>query len=409
MKGELVMHPRGALSIALMGTRGVPARYGGFETAIEEVGHRLVERGHAVTVYCRGESGPATHRGMKLVHLPSMKRRSVETLSHTALSVWHARGKKYDAVVMFNAANSPFIPLLRLWGQAVAVHLDGLEWQRAKWQGFGKRYYLGAERLAVMTTPHRIADAQGIADYYASRYGAETALIAYGARIRPREASDSARLAELGLTADGYHLVVARVEPENHVLEALQGFLRSDAKLPLVLVGGNPYPTDYTRHVDKLAAAPRVIQLGGMYDQEKLDALYANALTYVHGHSVGGTNPSLLRALGAGAPVVAFDVVFNREVAAEAGVYFADVKELSACLEEAERDLGSSRARGELGRRNVEARYTWDAVTTEYEGLCRLLAGQKTGRRARADLGSEAPSPLPGTVPGDISDHRAKF
>ena len=398
-----------ALSIALMGTRGVPARYGGFETAIEEVGQRLVERGHKVTVYCRGESqGPATHLGMELVHLPVMKKRSLETLSHTALSAWHARSMKFDAVVMFNAANSPLIPVLRLWGQPVAVHLDGLEWQRAKWQGIGRRYYLGAERLAIMTTPHRIADAQGIADYYISRYSASTTLIAYGAPIRARKDSDVALLADLGLTADCYHLAVARVEPENHVLEALQGFLRSDAELPLVLVGGNPYPTEYTRNVDKLAADPRVIQLGSMFDQETLDALYANALTYIHGHSVGGTNPSLLRALGAGAPVVAYDVVFNREVAAEAGLYFADVDELSLHLEQAELDIVRSRSRGELGRRNVKTRYDWEAVASDYERLCRLLVAQNKRRRPRREALGAPGTPISDAPESDVQSRRAE-
>ena len=177
------------MRIALVGTRGVPARYGGFETCVDEVGRRLAKDGHTVIVYCRTPDGqesgrqPAFYEGMQLVHLPALKKKSLETLSHTGLSVAHLMRHPVDAAVLFNAANSPYLPLLRARGIPVATHVDGLEWRRAKWQGLGRRYYRMAESLAVRWSDELIADAQGIADYYRVEFDSPTDLIAYGAPI----------------------------------------------------------------------------------------------------------------------------------------------------------------------------------------------------------------------------------
>src|SRR3712207_110940 len=180
--------PLDRLSIALVGTRGVPARYGGFETAVEELGRRLAEGGHRVGVYCRTTPGaeevpPAEHLGMELVHLPAARRRSLETLSHTALSVRHLVSHRTDAAIVFNAANAPLLPALRAARIPVATHVDGLEWKRAKWGPVGQRYYHLAEALAVRWSDVLIADAEGIAAYYREAFAAPTTLLTYGAPL----------------------------------------------------------------------------------------------------------------------------------------------------------------------------------------------------------------------------------
>ena len=295
------------MHIAMLGTRGVPARYGGFETAVEEVGRRLADRGHRVVVYCRtsaeDDARPARHLGMELVHLPAARKRALETLSHSALSVGHLLGHRTDAAFVFNAANSPLLPLLRAARIPVATHVDGLEWKRAKWGPVGQRYYRAAEAMAVRWSDALIADAVGIADYYRHEFGAPTTLLTYGAPLI--EPGDD-RLAELDLAPGEYHLAVARFEPENHVDVIVEGYARSGATKPLVVVGSAPYSDEYTARVHA-AADDRVRFLGGVWDQVQLDQLYANAFTYLHGHSVGGTNPSLLRAIGAGAAVLLGD------------------------------------------------------------------------------------------------------
>ncbi len=386
----------------MVGTRGVPAHYGGFETAVEEIGSRLAAMGEEVVVFCRpvdGEPTPSTYRGMTLVWLPSVQRRALETLSHSALSVLRPELKGVDAAIVFNAANAPLIPVLRARGIPVATHVDGLEWRRSKWSGLGKRYYRWVEALAVRWSDQIIADAAGISDYYRTEFGADSRLIAYGAPDLAHVGHE--RLAQMGLEPDQYHLVVARFEPENHVLEIIKGYVASDARLPLVVVGSAPYAEEYSAAI-RHAADERVRLLGGVWDQDLLDQLYANAATYLHGHSVGGTNPSLLRAVGAGAATIAFDSVFNREVVEDAGWYFSTPADVATSLEAAEADPPLRRARGkQLYRRTDD--YSWDRVAEDYLQLCRDLAGgyrapRVNGRRKHPgwqDSGARRPGPSP--------------
>ncbi|MBW8762954.1 MAG: DUF1972 domain-containing protein [Microbacterium sp.] len=373
------------LTIAMVGTRGVPAAYGGFETAVEEVGKRLAERGHDVVVYTRGsESRDKEYLGMRVVHLPAMPVKQIETLSHTGLSALHLMARRRpDAAFVFNAANSPFLPLLRARGIPTALHMDGLEWRRSKWGPRGKAYYRWAEQFGVRTGDALIADAPGIADYYAHQFQVPTEMIRYGAPIL--DEVDEGRIDELGLTAKGYHLVVARFEPENHVLEIVDGYRRSTAALPLVVVGSAPYSSEYTQRIQQAAAGDERIRLvGGVYDQALLDALYFHALTYDHGHSVGGTNPSLLRAMGAGAAVIAFDVPFNREVLDGDGWFFTRPDDVATAFEAAEADAAVTRARGERAKDRARAAFRWNDVTDAYENLARrLAAGESVHRVAR--------------------------
>lgn len=359
----------------------MPARYGGFETCVEEVGRRLVELGHRVVVYCRdtNDGAPTSdrHLGMRLVHLAAVRGRSFETLSHTGLSILHLVRHRPDVAILFNAANAPFLPLLRAAGIPVATHVDGLEWKRAKWGPVGQRYYRTAESLAVRWSDALIADARGIADYYRQTFSASTHVIAYGAPIIHTGVE---RLKELGLESGGFHLAVARFEPENHVDVIVGGYRGSGAALPLVVVGSAPYADEYTRRIHALGDA-RVHFLGGLWDQAQLDQLYAHCLTYLHGHSVGGTNPSLLRAIGAGAATAAFDVGFNREVLGDTGRYFRTGSDVTRVVEAAEMDRDGTAARGRAARDRAGA-YDWYEVARAYERLCReLVSGALGGPR----------------------------
>ena len=364
----------GPMRVALIGTRGVPAQYGGFETAAEEVGRRLVERGHHVVVYCRNPGQKLTeHLGMELVNLPAIRRRAAETLSHTALSVAHAVVRERpDAAFVFNAANAPFLPALRAARIPSAVHVDGLEWRRGKWGPRAREYYRWAESRSARWADAVIADAHGIADHLQHAYGIRARYIPYGAPIvHPPDD----RLAELGLHAGQYHLVVARFEPENHVREIVAGYVASPSRWPLVVVGDAPYADSYRARVREAAADDRRVRLvGSLWDADLLDTLYAHCASYLHGHSVGGTNPSLLRALGAAAPVTAFDVVFNREVAGDAGLWFRTPAEVAASCALVEADPAAARARGARGQSDVSDRYRWDDVAAAYEALAAELS-----------------------------------
>lgn len=360
------------MRIAFLGTRGVPARYGGFETAAEEIGTRLVTKGHEVVVYCRNPGQTkTTHLGMRLVNLPALKQRSLETLSHTGLSVIHSLLHVPDVAILFNAANAPYIPVLKARGIPTAVHVDGLEWKRAKWSGAGARYFRWAEGVAARQADALIADARGIADHIERAHGRRSTFIPYGA---PIVGSADHRLRELDLSCRSYHLAVARFEPENNVEAIVGGYRASRAARPLVVVGGAPYADGYVERVRSAAEADRRIRfLGPLWDQELLDQLYANCLSYLHGHSVGGTNPSLLRAMGASAPVTVFDVEFNREVTGGHARFFSTPAEVRAAVEADERAPDIAVARGEAGQRRAASAYTWDDVSTRYERLASSL------------------------------------
>ncbi|WP_414693692.1 DUF1972 domain-containing protein [Plantibacter sp.] len=397
----------GTLRIAMVGTRGVPAAYGGFETAVEEIGSRLAARGHDVTVYCRRTAAeqPAEHLGMRLVHLPALHMKVAETLSHTALSVLNmAFTRRHDAAFVFNAANAPFVPFIRAKGVPTAVHVDGLEWKRAKWSGSGKRYYRWAEERSVRTADALIADAAGIADYYEQQFGVPTELLTYGAKILEQPRTDL--LATAGVEADAFHLVVARFEPENHVDLVVEGFIRSTATHPLVVVGSAPYGAEHSDRIAALAASdPRVHLLGGVWDQDLLDQLYAGALTYIHGHSVGGTNPSLLRAMGAGTAVIGFDSVFNHEVVGATGTFFSTADDVATLVEQAEQDPAATAALGAALQTRAAANYRWDDIADGYESLALRLADgatiRGTGRFPRLPIDWN-PKPVEHTHPTRI-------
>jgi glycosyltransferase involved in cell wall biosynthesis len=381
------------VQIALVGTRGVPARYGGFETCVEEVGRRLAGLGHDVVVSCR-EPGPGEHLGMRRMEVAAVRYKALETLSSTALAVAGVVRRRPDVVVLFNSANAPLLPALRARRIPVATHVDGLEWRRAKWSGAGRRYYRAAEALAVRWSDALIADAPGIQRYYRDEFGAGSEQIAYGAPILDDPGSDL--LGQLDLQPGGFHLLVARFEPENHVAEVVTGYRRSSATRPLVVVGAAPYADDYTARVRAAAGDdPRVRLVGAVWDQRLLDQLYAFAFTYLHGHSVGGTNPSLLRAMGAGTATLAYDVAFNRDVLGPPGRFFATPAELATLLDRAEADPDEVAERSRRTRAEA-ARFDWDEVAKRYEQLCERLVGgwsqcgQASGRRLPrgADPGS---------------------
>ena len=368
----------GGVKVSLMGTRGVPALHGGFETAVEEIGRRLATRGYEVTVYCRNPGQQRTeYLGMTLVNAPALRHRMTETLSHTAVSTAHAIIKdRPDVVLLLNAGNAPLLRPLQVAGIPTAIHLDGLESKREKWRGVGARYYRWAERASVRWGDEVIADSQAIADHVKAEYGRDSVVIRYGAEII---SPGSDRIAELSLDRQRYHLIVARFEPENHVLEAVAAYRLSAETRLLVVVGSAPYSHGYVEEVRSAAQEdPRIMFTGGIYEQQLLDQLYANARTYIHGHSVGGTNPSLLRAMGAGTPVLAYDVEFNREVTDGQAFFWATAPELTAIFNQSAGD-GLDERFAEFttnGIARIAAVYQWDSVTDEYEALIEGLAAR---------------------------------
>lgn len=370
--------PKRSLSIAILGTRGVPPIYGGFETMAAELGSRLVRRGHKVTVYCRAAlypDRPATWEGIELIHLPAFRHKYLETVSHTALSALDTLRRDFDAVLLCNAANAFVLPLLRLAKCGTAINVDGIERKRKKWSAAGRLVYLLGEALSVRFADEVIADADTIAAYYAKHHGTQPLVIPYGSEFPDEEDSDI--LHRLGIEQRRYVLYVSRFEPENHPLEVVESYRKVGSDVPLVLVGAAPYSNQLTAQV-RSAANSRVIIPGGVYGID-YRTLQRHSLVYVQATEIGGTHPALIEAMAAGGAVVANDTAENREVGGETIRYFTFEPEetLSSLLNEMLRDpAGLDRLRP-LARERARSRYGWEPVTSAYEQIFQRIANRR--------------------------------
>ncbi len=361
------------LRVALIGSRGVPARYGGYETLFEQLGRRLVERGFDVTVYCRShytERRTRRHLGMRLVVLPTLQTKYLDTPVHTMLSVLHAGRRRFDAALVVNSANAVFIPWLRWWGTPVALNVDGIERRRAKWGWPGRAVYALSERLATRLPDALVTDAEVIARHYRRLRGAESTVIAYGVDAEPLPPGET--LDRLGLAAGRYFLYVSRFEPENNPHRVVEAYRLVGGDRPLVMVGGAPYADRFVRRFRR-DADPRVLFPGAIYGDGYRELL-SNCSAYIQATEVGGTHPALVEAMGYGCCLLAHDTPEHREVAAGTARYFRvdDPSSLAARLEEVRADPAAAAAAGREAAERARSHYSWSEVTDRYS---RLLTG----------------------------------
>jgi len=354
------------LRIGILGTRGVPPRYGGFETFAAELGTRLVARGHRVAVYCR-TNDVKTWNGIERIVLPSIRHKYLETVSHSFLSALDALRRGFDVVLVCNAANAFVLPLLRAAKIPVAINVDGIERFRRKWNVLGRMVYSVGESLSVMFAGRLIADAQVIANYYREYFGAEAVVIPYGSDFPDEQDSDVLR--RLGLTARDYILYVSRFEPENNPLEVVRAYEKLPSGPPLVMIGEGLYAKDLVRELHR-HRSDRILFPGAIYGAD-YRTLQRNALIYIQATEVGGTHPAMIEAMASGGLVLAHDTPENREVGGDAVRYFdlRPVENLSGILQEC---LAQTAKREELRRRGKErgkSRYRWETVVSSYEQL----------------------------------------
>jgi glycosyltransferase involved in cell wall biosynthesis len=353
------------LRIAILGTRGIPARYGGFETFAEELSVRLAERGHFVTVYCRQRHAEPVYRGVHLAYLPTLKHKYFDTVAHTGLSTLHLLAHRHDVALYCNAANAIFTFLPRLAGVPVALNVDGLERHRKKWNRIAKLWYVMSERLATVFPNAVVSDAEAIQKYYRERFHKRSTFIPYGAEVGP--VTTSAVLNQLGLEKRRYILYVSRMEPENNALLVRQAFESVSTDMKLALIGDAPYASEYIRRVCD-TRDPRVVMPGAIYG-DGYHELQTHSFAYVQATEVGGTHPALIEAMGRGALVLYLNTAENAEVAGDAGIAFTHedlVEKLNLVLSMATEQVEDYRRRA---MERVSERYSWDAVTSEYERL----------------------------------------
>ena len=363
------------LRIAMLGTRGVPASYSGFETCAEEVGARLGARGHEVTVYCRVPHiayPGAAYRGMRLVKLPTIRSKHLDTIVHTLLSSLHALLRRYDVALYFNVGNSPVTWIPRLAGQRVVLNVDGLDWKRKKWGPVARAYIRACERWAARFPDRVVTDSRRVQRYYRERHGVTSTYIAYGAE--PVAVPPGPHLARWGLKPRRYVLFVGRLVPENcahHLVDAFDG-LSTDVRC--VIVGDAPYSDDYIRAL-RATADPRVVFTGYLFG-EGYRELLSNAYCFVETSEVGGTHPALLEAMAAECCVVVNDTAENLETIADVGFSYdgaLGAVSLRSVLEGLLKDPALAAAHGRRGLERVRRHYSWDGVTDTYERLFREL------------------------------------
>jgi glycosyltransferase involved in cell wall biosynthesis len=374
------------MHIANLGTRGIPANYGGFETFAEHLSTRLVARGHEVTVYCRAHyTSPRQleYQGVRLKVLPTIRHKYFDTIVHTFLSALHAMPARYDAALVCNAANSPFAPLLRAVGTPVAVNVDGLEHKRKKWNWIARNYYLMAERLATILPNETVTDARVIQEYYLANYRTPSTMIAYGAEVERRP---DPMVRRWRVEPNRYVLYVSRLEPENNAHLVIEAFKRVKTAHKLLIVGDAPYAREYIKDLKARARRDRRIIFTGFVFGRDYRALQQNAYCYVHATEVGGTHPALLEAMGFGNCVLTLAAPENLEAIGDAGIAYADENDLAEKLQRVLRDGSQVHSYRNRAQARVQEFYDWDYVVDQYERLFAKMARQSLPVTDQADL-----------------------
>ncbi|MEX0750107.1 MAG: glycosyltransferase family 4 protein [Dehalococcoidia bacterium] len=368
------------LRIAMLGMRGVPANYGGLETVAEEVGARMVERGHRVTAYCRAHNsatGAVVHRGMRRVLLPSIREKHVDTPSHTALSGVHALFHRSDVVHVFGVGNAPWLPLLRLAGKGTVISVDGMDWRRRKWGRIAKSLLERSSLFAIRASGACITDSREVARYYREKFGREPVYIAHG--VDTREVDGRAALDTYGLRGGGYVLFVGRITPEKGVHHLIDAFAGVEADMQCVIVGDGSGDASYWRSLEGRAAKDARVRLLGPVYGEATRELFAHAYAYVQPSEIEGTALSLVEAMGYGNCVLVSNIAENLETVGEAGLSFEIGRPVESLRERlceliASPALVEERRAASLAYAKRE--YSWEHVADAHEALYYKVAGK---------------------------------
>jgi glycosyltransferase involved in cell wall biosynthesis len=365
------------MRIAMIGIKAIPARFGGFETAVDELSRGLVKLGHQVRVYNRSHMATLVstcYEGVNLVNLPTVKSKNLSTILHALLCTLHVLFHPVDVVHYFTTGVTIFSPLPRLFGMKVVCSVDGTDWQRAKWGIFARWYLRFSERFAVLGCHRLISDSQDVMNYYRRTYGTGSSCIAYGMSEKYSEGRDI--LDRFGLKEGNYVLFVGRLVPENNVHHLISAFEKTSTAQKLVIVGDDPWEKEYVRSL-KSSSDTRIIFTGAIYG-DAYTQLQQNAYLFVLPDEVGGTHPALVEAMGYGNCVLVNDTPSNLEVIADSGFHYCGAD----CDADLRRKLQQLLDRPELvsefrGRARERARthYRWEEVVRQHSGVYKQLFG----------------------------------
>lgn len=361
------------MKIALMGTRGIPASYSGFETCVEQLGQRLVERGHEVTVYGRSHHityQGSHYKGMRLVKLPTIANKYFDTIVHSFISSLHALTQRYDIALYFIAGNSPVTWIPRIVSTKTILNVDGLDWKREKWPILAKRYIQFAEYLATKLPNLYLTDSQVVQAYYRERFNSEPPYVPYGSDVDILPPGET--IAKFGLEPGKYILFVGRLVPENCAHHLIEAFKELDTNLKCVIVGDAAYAEEYIASLKELASGDERIVFTGYVFGKGYQELGSNAYIFVETSGVGGTHPALVEAMAFGNCVITHNTAENLETIAEAGFSYdgkIGTKDLKKILHKLLNEPATVKVYKRLAKERAKATYTWEAVTDSYERL----------------------------------------
>jgi rhamnosyltransferase len=387
-----MMQPKESFKIAIVGSRGIPAKYGGFETVVEAVAPRLVEMGWDVFVSCecpRDQSKLAVYKGVNLFYFPVRPFfRIIYEVLYDVYSLVKA-SLMCHCIYMLGYGAGLFLFIPKIFRKKLVLNVDGLEWKREKFNKLEKSILLASERAAVAFADVIVADSKAIKKYIEGRYKKRAVYITNGVDVPQVERWDDQKFSSQGLLKDtallpnDYWLVVARLEPENNIHIIVQAFLKSNSNKKLVIIGNfssKKYRRQVLKTLEDKNAGERVILTGAIYDMNLLNMLRQNCFAYIHGHSVGGTNPTLVEAMSMKNLVIAHDNEFNREVGGQTILYFKDATDLTPKTEEIENKPDLFAPLKESAHSRVLSNYSWTDILQEYDKLFTNLSSKRAKR-----------------------------
>ena len=357
------------LKIAIIGSRGYPYVYSGYETLVKKLSERLVKSGHHVRVYCHSslfKKKPRQVNGIELVYTPSIKSKIFSQLYNSFFSFIHVCFSKIDVVLVVNSANGPFGLITKLFRKPTAINVDGLEWLRPKWKGLGSIYFKWASKMTTIFYDQIINDSDEMREVYLNLFKRDSMVIAYGANIR--KSKNLGLITNWNIKKREYYLVVGRLIPDNNADLIINGFMKSNSNKKLVIVGDVPYRDSYASQLKNIVDK-RLIFTGYIKDQAILAELYHNCYVYVHGHEFGGTNPAMIKAMAYSCAILALDTVFNQEMLQKGkfGIFFK--KELFSITNQIHYCEKENTLIDKLRQESINGiskKYDWDCITSQY-------------------------------------------
>ncbi len=363
------------LKISIIGSRGYPYVYSGYETLVKELSERLVKKGHSVRVYCHRslfKKKPKYVNGIELVYTPSIETKFLSQITNSFFSFIHICLNRSDLVLVLNTANGPFGLLTKIFKIKTCINVDGLEWLRPKWRGLGSIYFKISSKFATFFFDQIITDSAEMSKIYKLKYKKDSTVIAYGSTMT--DTNESFLLNEYGLSKNEYYLIVGRLIPDNNSKFICQEFLKSNSKKKIVIVGDVPYNDSYANNI-KLMANDRVVITGYIKSQEHLTQLYKNCYCYIHGHEFGGTNPTMVNALDLNCNIIALNTIFNKEMLINKKAIFFEKKinSFRDSILKFENEINFFNSQNLKYR--LPNNYDWDHITKQYYTLfCKITS-----------------------------------